>query len=118
MTMEGGDYLLSLALQPTLSSSLSPELLLTMPNNSHHGSYQYQSSGTNSQGNHYCSRSYDNGGTGYHYTNSDGILDVYGSQWLYPQVLIKVKKGYLLECQARKYAVASAGSLKACVYDM
>ncbi|KZV61298.1 hypothetical protein PENSPDRAFT_593008 [Peniophora sp. CONT] len=43
-----------------------------MPDNSHHGSYQYKSSGMNSQGNHYCARSYDNGGSGYHYSNSDG----------------------------------------------
>jgi len=33
--------------------------------------YTYNGSGTNSQGNHYCSRDYD-GSSGYHYSNSDG----------------------------------------------
>ncbi|KAG5721853.1 hypothetical protein E4T56_gene4060 [Termitomyces sp. T112] len=36
-------------------------------------SYSYTGSGTNDQGNHYCSRQ-DNstGNTGYHYSNTDG----------------------------------------------
>ncbi|KAL4964868.1 uncharacterized protein BDV14DRAFT_173848 [Aspergillus stella-maris] len=31
--------------------------------------YSYNSSGTNSQGNHYCSRDYGNGSNSYHYSN-------------------------------------------------
>ncbi|KAJ7582655.1 hypothetical protein C8J56DRAFT_955385 [Mycena floridula] len=34
--------------------------------------YSYTGSGTNSQGNHYCSRATDSGNTGYHYSNSNG----------------------------------------------
>ncbi|KAH7926714.1 hypothetical protein BV22DRAFT_965307, partial [Leucogyrophana mollusca] len=34
--------------------------------------YTYTGSGTNSQGNHYCSRDYGDAGTGYHYSNSNG----------------------------------------------
>ncbi|KAF8415249.1 hypothetical protein L210DRAFT_969991 [Boletus edulis BED1] len=33
-------------------------------------SYAYTGSGTNSQGNHHCSRDYGSAGTGYHYSNS------------------------------------------------
>ncbi|PCH36349.1 hypothetical protein WOLCODRAFT_108584 [Wolfiporia cocos MD-104 SS10] len=33
--------------------------------------YTYTSSGTNDQGNHYCSRDYG-GSSGYHYSNSNG----------------------------------------------
>ncbi|XP_044714729.1 uncharacterized protein HRG_11764 [Hirsutella rhossiliensis] len=36
-------------------------------------SYEYKSSGTNSKGNHYCSRDYGSGasnGNSYHYSNS------------------------------------------------
>ncbi|ODH26157.1 hypothetical protein ACO22_04791 [Paracoccidioides brasiliensis] len=39
------------------------------------GVYTYKSSGTNSQGNHYCSRDYDSGAANsnsYHYSNSNG----------------------------------------------
>ncbi|KAL4257935.1 hypothetical protein AB1N83_009799 [Pleurotus pulmonarius] len=42
-----------------------------MPNSSN-GGYSYNSSGTNSQGNHYCSRDYGNGSNSYHYSNQDG----------------------------------------------
>ncbi|KAF7312517.1 hypothetical protein MIND_00265400 [Mycena indigotica] len=35
------------------------------------GDYTVTSSGTNSNGNHYCHREYSSGG-GYHYSNSDG----------------------------------------------
>ncbi|OAA61722.1 hypothetical protein SPI_04581 [Niveomyces insectorum RCEF 264] len=34
--------------------------------------YTYKSSGTNSQGNHYCSRDYGNGSNAYHYSNNNG----------------------------------------------
>ncbi|KIL65341.1 hypothetical protein M378DRAFT_77052 [Amanita muscaria Koide BX008] len=34
--------------------------------------YTYTSSGTNSQGNHYCSRDHGDSGSGYHYSNSNG----------------------------------------------
>ncbi|KAH2024858.1 hypothetical protein KXV65_008894 [Aspergillus fumigatus] len=37
--------------------------------------YTYKSSGTNSQGNHYCARDYGSGAANsnsYHYSNSDG----------------------------------------------
>ncbi|KAI0091128.1 hypothetical protein BDY19DRAFT_991708 [Irpex rosettiformis] len=34
--------------------------------------YTVNGSGTNSSGNHWCSRSGDNGSSGYHYSNSDG----------------------------------------------
>ncbi|KIM40531.1 hypothetical protein M413DRAFT_445975 [Hebeloma cylindrosporum] len=34
--------------------------------------YTYTGSGTNSQGNHYCSREGTNGGSGYHYSNTNG----------------------------------------------
>ncbi|KAL4074722.1 hypothetical protein V8B97DRAFT_1916005 [Scleroderma yunnanense] len=40
-----------------------------MPKNSNSGSYSYTGSGTNDQGNHYCSRDYGSAGTGYHYSN-------------------------------------------------
>ncbi|KAI9566924.1 hypothetical protein HD554DRAFT_2174068 [Boletus coccyginus] len=44
-----------------------------MPNeSSNSGSYKYTGSGTNSQGNHHCSRDYGSAGTGYHYSNADG----------------------------------------------
>ncbi|KAI5995817.1 hypothetical protein F5J12DRAFT_855199 [Pisolithus orientalis] len=33
--------------------------------------YSYTGSGTNSSGNHWCSRDYGTSGTGYHYSNSD-----------------------------------------------
>ncbi|RPB19661.1 hypothetical protein L211DRAFT_842378 [Terfezia boudieri ATCC MYA-4762] len=39
------------------------------------GSYEYKSSGTNSQGNHYCSRDYGPSApnpNSYHYSNKDG----------------------------------------------
>ncbi|KAG6330745.1 hypothetical protein ID866_8343 [Astraeus odoratus] len=42
-----------------------------MPKNSNSG-YSYTGSGTNSQGNHYCSRDYGSSGTGYHYSNQGG----------------------------------------------
>ncbi|KFA60156.1 hypothetical protein S40285_10883 [Stachybotrys chlorohalonatus IBT 40285] len=39
-----------------------------MPDN-----YSYKSSGTNSQGNHYCARDYGSGtSNSYHYSNSNG----------------------------------------------
>ncbi|CAH0046737.1 unnamed protein product [Clonostachys solani] len=37
--------------------------------------YEYKSSGTNSQGNHYCARDYGSGASNqnaYHYSNTDG----------------------------------------------
>ncbi|PUU72468.1 hypothetical protein B9Z19DRAFT_907400, partial [Tuber borchii] len=43
-----------------------------MPSNQ---GYSYKSSGTNSQGNHYCARDYGSGAANsnaYHYSNSDG----------------------------------------------
>ncbi|RPA90878.1 hypothetical protein L873DRAFT_1820357 [Choiromyces venosus 120613-1] len=44
-----------------------------MPSNNQ--GYSYKSSGTNSQGNHYCARDYGSGAANsnaYHYSNSDG----------------------------------------------
>ncbi|KAF8905064.1 hypothetical protein CPB84DRAFT_1772319 [Gymnopilus junonius] len=43
-----------------------------MPDNSSSKGYTYTGSGTNSQGNHYCSRQGNDGGSGYHYSNSNG----------------------------------------------
>ncbi|GAA5999555.1 uncharacterized protein JCM10292_004224 [Rhodotorula paludigena] len=37
-----------------------------MPTDNHGQSYSYSGSGTNDQGNHYCSRDFDNGSSGYH----------------------------------------------------
>ncbi|KIY43919.1 hypothetical protein FISHEDRAFT_77842 [Fistulina hepatica ATCC 64428] len=34
--------------------------------------YTYSGSGTNDQGNHYCSRQTSDGSSGYHYSNQDG----------------------------------------------
>ncbi|KAF8124807.1 hypothetical protein EV363DRAFT_1353677 [Boletus edulis] len=39
---------------------------------SNSGDFTYTGSGTNSQGNHYCSRDHGSAGTGYHYSNTDG----------------------------------------------
>ncbi|KAI6013316.1 hypothetical protein PISMIDRAFT_677240 [Pisolithus microcarpus 441] len=44
-----------------------------MPGKSNASSgYSYTGSGTNSSGNHWCSRDYGTSGTGYHYSNNDG----------------------------------------------
>ncbi|KAF7794766.1 hypothetical protein EIP86_005904 [Pleurotus ostreatoroseus] len=47
-----------------------------MPKNSNYGygsgGYTTSSSGTNSQGNHYCHRDGSSSSSGYHYSNSDG----------------------------------------------
>ncbi|GAA6050640.1 hypothetical protein JCM3770_000867 [Rhodotorula araucariae] len=42
------------------------------PEDNFGNSYQTSSSGTNSQGNHYCDRDYGNGSNSYHYSNNDG----------------------------------------------
>ncbi|KZT07277.1 uncharacterized protein LAESUDRAFT_624619, partial [Laetiporus sulphureus 93-53] len=36
------------------------------------GDYDITSTGTNDQGNHYCHRDFDDGSSGYHYSNNDG----------------------------------------------
>ncbi|KAF8556526.1 hypothetical protein OG21DRAFT_1483015 [Imleria badia] len=36
------------------------------------GDFKHTGSGTNSQGNHYCSRDYGSSGKGFHYSNTDG----------------------------------------------
>ncbi|KIK10209.1 hypothetical protein K443DRAFT_81210 [Laccaria amethystina LaAM-08-1] len=43
-----------------------------MTDNQSSKGYSYTGSGTNDQGNHYCSRQADDGGRGYHYSNTDG----------------------------------------------
>ncbi|KAF8905063.1 hypothetical protein CPB84DRAFT_1676981 [Gymnopilus junonius] len=42
-----------------------------MPDNTSSQDFKYTGSGTNSQGNHWCSRQTDSGDTGYHYSNKD-----------------------------------------------
>ncbi|KAK6341830.1 hypothetical protein TWF730_001318 [Orbilia blumenaviensis] len=46
-----------------------------MPTDNQGSSYEYKSSGTNNQGNHYCSRDYGSGASNpnsYHYSNTNG----------------------------------------------
>ncbi|KAJ6264221.1 hypothetical protein Dda_0364 [Drechslerella dactyloides] len=46
-----------------------------MPTDNSGNSFEYKSSGTNSQGNHYCARDYGDGASNsnsYHYSNANG----------------------------------------------
>ncbi|KAM7200454.1 hypothetical protein V8F33_003900 [Rhypophila sp. PSN 637] len=51
-----------------LNKTHSQQTIINMSGNG----YSYKSSGTNSQGNHYCARDYGNGSNSYHYSNTDG----------------------------------------------
>lgn len=44
----------------------SSRIFSRVPEDNHGQSYSYSGSGTNSQGNHYCSRDYGNGSNLYH----------------------------------------------------
>ncbi|TFY71688.1 hypothetical protein EVG20_g1323 [Dentipellis fragilis] len=53
--------------QPSPASTMSYD-----NDHSSGGDYTYNRSGTNKEGNHYCSRNYGNGSNTYHYSNRDG----------------------------------------------